>query len=121
MEHHLYDTDEQIKEAKNLYNGLIELIKTVLGENAFYSKSSQRKKFNGAVYDSIIIPFSYYPKKSILHHADEIRKEIEKLKSEDEEYNNMVYVGSNAGNKIRTRINAIMSVLHIAGSFEPYN
>ena len=112
MEHHLYDTDEQIKEAKNLYNGLIELIKIVLGENAFYSKSSQRKKFNGAVYDSIIIPFSYYPKKSILHHADEIRNEIEKLKSEDEEYNNMVYVGSNAGNKIRTRINAIMSILN---------
>ena len=52
----------RLKEAKNLYNGLIELIKTVLGENAFILNQVSVKKFNGAVYDSIIIPFSYYPK-----------------------------------------------------------
>ena len=57
MEVHANDDEEVLKKYKNQYNALIELIKVVLGEGAFFSNSDQRKKFNGAVYDSIMIPF----------------------------------------------------------------
>lgn len=112
MEKHLNDNEEQIKTAKNQYNGLIELIKTVVGDDAFFSFSNDRRcKFNGAIYDSIIIPFSYYQKRDIMKHADEIRCEINKLKSENLEYQSWVYSGTNAGTKVRNRINAVMQIL----------
>ena len=85
MEAHANDDEEILKKYKSQYNSLIELIKTVLGEDAFFSVSEQRKKFNGAVYDSIMIPFSLFPKKSIIKHADEIRMAVNKLKSENKD------------------------------------
>ncbi len=95
MEVHQNDDELTLKNAKQHYNSLIDLVKAVLGESAFFS--GQRRKFNGAVYDSIMIPFSLFPKKSIMKHADEIRTAIEKLKSENTDYQNWVYVGTNAG------------------------
>lgn len=113
MQKHAHDSEEQIKAAKSQYNNLIELIKTVLGEDAFFSFSNhRRRKFNGAVYDSIIIPFSFFQKRTIMKHADEIRREINKLKSENTEYQNWVYVGTNAGMKIQCRINAVMNIIN---------
>lgn len=112
MQEHVHDTKEQIQAAKSQYNGLIDLIKTIMGNDAFFSFSSERRnKFNGAVYDSIIIPFSYFPKKALIKHADEIRKEINNLKSTNVEYQNAVYVGTNAGAKVRLRIDAVMNIL----------
>ena len=113
MQKHAQDTEEQLKAAKDLYNSLISLIKTVVGDDAFFAYSSDaRRKFNGAVYDSIIIPFSYFPKKSIMRHADEIRNRINLLKSSDPEYKNWIYAGTNAGPKVRSRINAVMDILN---------
>lgn len=112
MEQHLSDSEDQIRESKNLYNGLIDLIKAVMGEDAFFSGSDHRRKFNGAIYDSIIIPFSYFPKKAIMSHADEIRNKINFLKYEDDIYKSWIYAGTNAGSKIRLRINAVMSILN---------
>ena len=110
MEVHQNDDELTLKNAKQHYNSLIDLVKAVLGESAFFS--GQRRKFNGAVYDSIMIPFSLFPKKSIMKHADEIRTAIEKLKSENTDYQNWVYVGTNAGNRFHARIDAVMSILN---------
>ena len=112
METHANDNDEILKKYKSQYNALIELIKIVLGEDAFFSASDQRKKFNGAVYDSIMIPFSLFPKKDIIKHADEIRTSIQKLKNENEEYKAWVYAGTNASTRIHSRVNAVMDILN---------
>ena len=112
MEAHANDDDEVLKKHKSQYNSLIELIKSVLGEDAFFSASDQRKKFNGAVYDSIMIPFSLFPKKDIIRHADEIRTAIQKLKTEDKDYQDWVYAGTNASKRIHSRVNAVMDILN---------
>lgn len=113
MKKHSNDTDEQIRAAKNQYNSLIELIKAVMGDDAFFSFSNDhRRKFNGAIYDSIIIPFSYFQKRTIMKHSDEIRNEINQLKRENADYQNWVYVGTNAGSKIRNRIDAVMHIIN---------
>lgn len=113
MEKHQNDTEEQIRAAKNQYNSLIELVKVVMGNDAFFSFSNDhRRKFNGAVYDSIIIPFSFFQKRTIMKHADEIRNAINDLKQNNAEYQSWVYVGTNAGMKIRNRIDAVMSIMN---------
>ena len=37
MQEHVHDTKEQIQAAKSQYNGLIDLIKTIMGNDAFFS------------------------------------------------------------------------------------
>lgn len=117
MQQHSSDSDEQLVAAKKQFNSTIELVKNVLGDDAFFNV---RRKFNGAIYDSIMIPFSYFPKKSIMKHADEVRKEIHLLKTTNKEYQDWVYAGTNAGTKVRCRINAVMSILNkIISSDQP--
>ena len=111
METHANDEEEVLKKYKAQYNSLIELVKTVLGEDAFFA-SDQRKKFNGAVYDSIMIPFSLFAKKDIIRHADEIRNAIQKLKSENKDYQDWVFAGTNASARICSRVHAVMDVLN---------
>ena len=112
MEAHINDDDFSIDGAKKQYNSLIELVKSVLGENAFFSESDQRHKFNGAVYDSIMIPFSLFPKRDIIKHSDEIRTEIESLKRDNKDYKDWIYAGTNAAKRIRSRVNAVMEILN---------
>ena len=112
MEAHINDDDEVLKKCKNDYNSLIEMVKVVLGEDAFFSAVDQRKKFNGAVYDSIMIPFSLFPKRDLIKHADEIRSAIQKLKSENEDYQDWIFAGTNASKRIRSRVNAVMEILN---------
>lgn len=112
MEAHINDDDEVLKKCKNDYNSLIELVKVVLGEDAFFSAVDQRKKFNGAVYDSIMIPFSLFSKRDLIKHADEIRSAIQKLKSENEDYQDWIFAGTNASKRIRSRVNAVMEILN---------
>ena len=112
MEIHANDDEEILKKCKNQYNSLIELVKVVLGEDAFFSASDQRRKFNGAVYDSIMIPFSLFPRKDIIKNADKIRLAIQKLKSENKEYQDWVFAGTNASKRIRSRVNAVMDILN---------
>ncbi|GAB2690970.1 hypothetical protein GCM10027018_08320 [Paenibacillus thermoaerophilus] len=113
MDKHKSDSPDMIEKAKNQYCFLIDIIKQVLGDDAFFSKSGKElKKFNGAVYDSIIIPFSYFSKKALLKHADTIRKEINHLKLHDKEYQNNVYVGTNSGARVNGRILRVMKILN---------
>ncbi len=99
MEIHSHDSENTLKHLRAQYNSLIDLVKTVLGEGAFFANSDQRRKFNGAVYDSIMIPFSLFPRKNIMMHADEIREAINHLKLENKDYQSWVYSGTNSAQK----------------------
>lgn len=112
MEQHQNDDEIQISKFKSQYNALIDIIKQILGDDAFFSLSKdKRKKFNGAVYDSIIIPFSYFSSKVLMSHADELRAEINNLKETNSEYQSNTYVGTNAGPRVRGRIEQVMGVI----------
>lgn len=120
MELHAEDDETSIKKMRDQYNGLIDIIKQIMGEDAFFSlDSGKRKKFNGAIYDSIIIPFSYYSKRSLIQHADEIREGINNIKRFDKEYQNNTYVGTNAGPRVRGRIQVIINLINDALAEDP--
>lgn len=113
MEQHANDDEATIRKLRDQYNGLIDIIKQVMGEDAFFSLiPEKRKKFNGAVYDSIIIPFSYFSKRSLIQHSDEIRNGINNIKLNDKEYQNNTYVGTNAGPRVRGRIQLIINLIN---------
>lgn len=112
MASHANDAPPIIESCKKQYNDLIDLVKAVLGDDAFFASSDTRRKFNGAVYDSIMIPFSSFSKKDIMKHADEIRKAIENLKKEDKDYQNWIYAGTNAAERIRSRVQAVTNILN---------
>lgn len=112
MEKHANDDEHLIKNAKNQYNSLIDLVKMVLGDGAFFSDPDERCKFNGAVYDSIMVPFSLFSKKAIVKHSDEIRCAIYKLKKENKDYQDWIYAGTNASKRIYSRVNAVMDILN---------
>lgn len=44
--------------------------------------------------------------------ADEIRMAVNKLKSENKDYQDWVYAGTNASSRIRSRVNAVMDILN---------
>ncbi|WP_075109753.1 GmrSD restriction endonuclease domain-containing protein [Bittarella massiliensis (ex Durand et al. 2017)] len=112
MEQHQNDDEILISKLKSQYNTLIDVIQQILGENAFFSLcKDKRKKFNGAVYDSIIIPFSYFPSRVLISHADELRIQINCLKETNSEYQNNTYVGTNAGPRVRGRIEQVMKII----------
>ena len=112
MARHAHDDENTLRDAKSQYNALIDTVKTVLGDGAFFSNSDKRSKFNGAVYDSIMIPFSAFSKKNIICHADEIREAINNLKTGSRDYQDWTYAGTNAANRIRARVNAVMNILN---------
>ena len=112
MQAHQNDSANEIENMRSQYNSLIDIIYTVIGENAFYSlNKDRRRKFNGAVYDSIIIPFSYYPANALIRHADKLRKRINYVKESDTAYIENTYVGTNAGPRVRGRIERIKRII----------
>lgn len=110
MEKHQNDSIIELQKAKTLFNSTIDIVKQILGEDAFFS-IKQRKKFNGSVYDSIMIPFSFFDRHDLILHADEIRTEILKIRELDEDYKQSVYSGSNSSKKVIGRISKIANVL----------
>lgn len=110
MEKHQNDDDAQISKYRSQFNSVLDTVKCVLGDGAFYS--TKRKKFNGAVYDSIMIPFSFFPSRTLLAHADVLRTRITHLKENDSEYQNNIYVGTNSGPRVRGRIEQILHIIN---------
>lgn len=90
MSKHQNDTDEELKKMKDLFKGTIDIIKQVLGENAFSAVSVDSKtyinKFSPSVYDSIMISFSYFDKNSLMRHSDEIRTKVDNIRKNNMEY-----------------------------------
>ena len=115
MGRHQHDEDNSIAEFKTLFNSTIDAIKQVLGKDAFFMVDRKSKKFiekfSGSVYDSIIIPFSFFSKNELMQHADEIREAIYNIKANDEQYKDYTYAAT--GSKIRVigRITTIYNVL----------
>ena len=99
------------EENEGIYS-VMDAIKQVLGEEAFFFHGERASKFNGAVYDSIVIPFSLFPKRVLLQHADEIREGIFDMKENDAEYRENVYVGTNAGRRVRSRITKVIGIIN---------
>ena len=111
MDKHKNDSKEEIAKLEEQYRSVVDAIKQVLGEEAFFFQGERASKFNGAVYDSIIIPFSLFPKRTLLMHADKIREGICDLKANDAEYRENVYVGTNAGRRVRGRITKVIEII----------
>ena len=117
MTKHQNDSDDEIYEMENQYRSVMDTIKQVLGCEAFFFHGERASKFNGAVYDSIVIPFSLFPKRLLLQHADKIRDGIFNMKENDAEYRENVYVGTNAGRRVRSRITKVINI--ITGCIDP--
>ncbi len=110
MARHQHDNPNDIQRAKSLFANTLDTVKQILGDDAFFSVES-RKKFNGSVYDSIMIPFSNFDKHDLFSHADKIRKKIKEIKETNEEYQQNVYVGSNSSKRVIGRITMISNAL----------
>lgn len=115
MEQHRNDGVDDIKTAKEKFNNTIDIIKQVLGNNAFMAfdrnKNTILEKFSGSVYDSIIIPFSFFDKHSLIVNADKIREAIMKVKMEDEAYREDTYAATGSRVRVVRRIQTIYNLI----------
>lgn len=115
MSVHQNDDPTSISEQKSLYTGTIDIIKQVLGDNAFCQYDKSRgyiDKFSPSVYDSIIIPFSFFDKRALIRHADDIRSKIENIRMNDDEYRQFAEKSTNSKSAVIGRINKIYTALH---------
>lgn len=122
MSAHQNVDDTEIAECKTLFNKTIDIIKQILGDTAFFAVNRENGevigKFSGSVYDSIIIPFSFFNNHDLMAHADEIRKAIEDLKLNNEEYRENTYVATGSRKRVLGRILTVYNLLiKITGSY----
>lgn len=119
---HQNDDSEKIEKSKALFNRTIDIIKQVLGETAFLAINREDgkviEKFSGSVYDSIIIPFSFFGNHDLMAHADEIRNAINNLKQYDDEYRENTYAATGSKNRVIGRIVKVYNLLKdIVGNY----
>lgn len=119
---HQNDDSEKIEKSKTLFNRTIDIIKQVLGETAFLAINREDgkviEKFSGSVYDSIIIPFSFFSNHDLMAHADEIRNAINNLKQYDDEYRENTYAATGSKNRVIGRIVKVYNLLKdIVGNY----
>ena len=112
MTKHQNDSADEIAEMEDQYRSVMDTIKQVLGCEAFVYHGERESNFNGAVYDSIVIHFSLFPKRALLQHSDEIRNKIFDMKENDADYRENVYVGTNAGRRVRSRITKVINIIN---------
>lgn len=121
MELHRNDGEDEIKAAKDRFNNTIDIIKQVLGNDAFMAfdrnKNTILEKFSGSVYDSIIIPFSFFDKHPLIINADKIREAIMNIKMTDESYREDTYAATGSKVRVIRRIQTIYNlILSITGN-----
>ena len=106
---------QTIEESKKKFNSTIDIIKQVLGNDAFCAYDRERKqimnKFSGSVYDSIVIPFAMFNNHDLMVHADEIRKAINDMKTNDTEYQDFTYASTGSKNRVIGRITKVYLLL----------
>lgn len=111
MEKHQNDSKGEIEKYKKDFNSKIDIIKQVLGADAFFgydrAKGKMMNKFSGSTYDSIIIGFSMFNNHDIMANADTIRNRIKEMKMKDSEYQDYTYAAT--GSKVRV-IGRIMKI-----------
>jgi hypothetical protein len=115
MASHQNDDADSIAKQKQLFNGTIDIIKQVLGNDAFFgydrNKGIMISKFSGSIFDSIVVPFSMFNKHDIMQNADKIRNEINELKKNNEEYKDYTYAATGSKKRVIGRIMLVMNVL----------
>ena len=121
MELHRNDEEDGIKAAKDRFNNTIDIITQVLGNEAFMAfdrnKNTILEKFSGSVYDSIIIPFSFFDKHSLIVNADKIREAVMNVKMTDESYREDTYAATGSKVRVIRRIQTIYNlILSITGN-----
>jgi 5-methylcytosine-specific restriction endonuclease McrA len=114
--------ETKIAELKNLFTGTIDIIKQVLGADAFLAVDREKniviEKFSGSVYDSIIIPFSFFSAHDLMSHADEIRKAVDELKKDNLQYREDTYAATGSRKRVIGRIMAVYNLLQkITGAY----
>lgn len=114
MKKHQNDSDSEIEKYKKEFNSKIDIVKQVLGSDAFFgydrAKGKMMNKFSGSTYDSIIIGFSMFNNHDIMANADIIRNRIKEMKIGDSEYQDYTYAAT--GSKVRV-IGRIMKVYEL--------
>lgn len=121
MELHRNDEEDEIKAAKDRFNNTIDIITQVLGNKAFMAfdrnKNTILEKFSGSVYDSIIIPFSFFDKHSLIVNADKIREAVMNVKMTDESYREDTYAATGSKVRVIRRIQTVYNlILSITGN-----
>ena len=115
MAFHQNDDTGTISKQKQLFNGTIDIIKQVLGNDAFFGYDRDKgiliSKFSGSIFDSIVIPFSMFNKHDIMQQADTIRNEITNLKKNNEEYKDYTYASTGSKKRVIGRIMLVMNIL----------
>lgn len=127
MSSHKNDNEKAIENAKKLFNGTIDIIKQVLGKDAFCAYDRQNKcsmkKFSGSVYDSIIIAFSMFDSHNLMKNADEIRTTITDIKANNQTYSDYTYAATGSKDRVIGRImiiyNAIKDIMEKHGDTTP--
>ena len=114
--------EDEIERLKKEFNGTIDIVKQVLGVEAFCAYDREQgkmliKKFSGSVYDSIVVAFSRFSKHELMAHSNEIREAIFKLKKEDDEYQSNTYAATGSRKRVIGRIEQVVRVIN--GIIEP--
>lgn len=112
---HQNDDELSLKEAKQLFNETIDIIKQIFGSTAFCPYDRQKgqfmNKFSGSVYDSIIIACSMFNNHDLMAHADEIRKQINEVKKNNPTYQDYTYAATGSKNRVIGRIMMIYNLI----------
>ena len=115
MEKHQNDSKEEIEKLKKEFNSNIDIIKQVLGKDAFFGYDREKRKmmnkFSGSTYDSIIIAFSLFNNHDIMVHSDQIRQKIKEMKMNDIEYQDYTYASTGSKVRVYGRIMKVYELL----------
>lgn len=119
---HQNDDENRIDEFMSLFNSTIDIIKQILGADAFFAVERETneyiKKFSGSVYDSVIIPFSFFEAHELMAHANKIRTAIHSLKCDNEQYREDTYAATGSKKRVIGRIMTVYNLLaNITGSY----
>lgn len=122
MAKHQYDDEKSIIEHKKLFTGTIDIIKQILGKDAFCAFDRQHNlfmsKFSGSVYDSITIAFSMFNNHDLMVHADEIRNKIIDIKINNQDYHDFTYAATGSKDRVVGRILLIYDAIkNIVGKY----
>ena len=122
MSKHQKDDEESIQKHKKLFNSTIDIIKQVLGNNAFCAYDRQNSvfmnKFSGSIYDSITIAFSMFDSHDLMKYADKIRNKITDIKSNNQDYWDFTYAATGSKERVIGRIMLIYNAIReIVGKY----
>lgn len=108
-------SDYELKILSKQFLDTFRLVKQILGINAFNAYShdlnKMSKEFNSAIYDSIMVSFSYFRRQDIINNADEIRSKIMEIKKTDNSYDKCIRTGTSVGSRLHCRIEIIYNAI----------